>query len=84
LDRTFAATPALRHLDEPQQRLASIAGFAQLKSAAPAIAGEKIAAGEQHGENYSQEHENRPGCLKKIVQADYRNTRVVNLFRACA
>jgi hypothetical protein len=84
LNRIFAATPALRHFDEPQQRLASIAGLAQLKSAAPATACEKIAASEQNRENYAQDRENRPRCLKKIVQADYRSIRAVNLFRRAA
>jgi hypothetical protein len=84
LNRILAATPALRHLDEPEQRLPSIAGFPQLKSAAPAVAGEKITAGEPHGKNYAQDRKNRPGRLQKIVQADYRNTRAVNLFRRAA
>jgi hypothetical protein len=62
----------------------SIAGFAQLKSAAPAATGEKITAGEPRAENYTQDRKNRPGRLKKIVQADYPNTRAVNLFRSAA
>jgi hypothetical protein len=74
----------LRHFDESQQRLASTTGFAQLKSAAPATAREKIPPCEPHRENYAQNHENRPGCLKKIVQADYRSIRAVNFFRAAA
>jgi hypothetical protein len=74
----------LGHLDEAQQRLAPFAGFAQLKSTAPATAGEKIPAGEPDGENYAQDYENGPGGLKKIVQADYRNIPSVNLDRAAA
>jgi hypothetical protein len=74
----------LNPFDDPQQRLASITGSAQLKSAAPAIPGKKITAGEPHGENCAQDRENRPRRLKEIVQADYRNIRVVNLFRTSA
>jgi hypothetical protein len=79
----------LRNLDEPQHRLASLADFAELKSATPATAGEKITAGEPIGEDYAQDREDRPSrakkiCLKKIVQAHYRNIRAVNLFRSAA